>query len=156
MIVLPANAGNFTCSSQVKRAYTQFTCVTCSLPVKPGKYTCLYMASTSRRIHAIALNKARKLQVTSPAGCRLTYLQFAGEFTRGVIPDCLQLQLILWGIAGIFACDCACILPAILVFLPANCMYFCLQKQSFLHACRGPICMSSACELTCKIPVVYR
>ena len=41
--------------------------VTCSLPVKTGNYTCFYAASTSRRIHAIALDKARKLQVTSPA-----------------------------------------------------------------------------------------
>ena len=27
---LPANAGNFICSSQVKKPHTQFTCVTCS------------------------------------------------------------------------------------------------------------------------------
>ena len=49
---LPANAGNFTCSSQVKRSHTQFTCVTCRLPVKTGKFTCFEAASTSRRIHA--------------------------------------------------------------------------------------------------------
>ena len=48
---LPANAGNFTCSSQVRSSHTQFTCVTCSLPVKTGKFTCLEAASTSRRIH---------------------------------------------------------------------------------------------------------
>ena len=64
---LPANAGNSSCSSEVKRSLAQSTCVTCSLPVKTGNYTCIYGASTSRRIHAIALNKARKLQVTSPA-----------------------------------------------------------------------------------------
>ena len=52
---LPANAGNFTCSSQVKRSPTQFTCVTCSLPVKPSKFTCVEAASTSRRIHAKCL-----------------------------------------------------------------------------------------------------
>ena len=125
---LPANADNFICSSQVKRPHTQFTCVTCSLTVKTGNYTCFYVASISRRIHAIALNKARKLQVTS-AGCKLTYLQFAGEFTRGVIADCPQLQVILCGIE-VF-------LPAILVFLPASCMYFCLQKQAILHVSRG-------------------
>ena len=99
--------GNFTCSSQVKRSLAQFTCVTCSLPVITGKFTCFEAARTSRRIHAIGVNKARKLQVTSPAWCRLTYLQFAGEFTRGVMADCLQLQVILRGIAGFFACDCA-------------------------------------------------
>ena len=99
---LPANPGNFTCSSQVKRPHMQFTCVTCSLPVKTGNYTCFYAASTSLKIHAIALDKARKLQVTSPAWCRLTYLQFGGEFARGVIADCLQLQVLLCGIAGFF------------------------------------------------------
>ena len=149
----------------------QFTCVTCCLPVKTGNYTCFYSASTSRRIHAIALDKAHKLQVTSPAWCRLTYLQFAGDFTRGVIADCLQLQVILRGIAGFFACDCAgifpaiavifaCVwrvfLPAIPVFLPLSCMYFCLQKQAILHASRGQICMSSTCKTTYKMPVVFR
>ena len=104
---LPAHAGNFTCCSEVKKPHTQFTCVTCSLPVKTGNYTYFYVASTSRRIHAIALNKARKFQMTSPAWCRLFYLQFAGEFTHGVIAECLQLQIILRGIAGFFACDCA-------------------------------------------------
>ena len=122
---LTANAGNFTCSSQVKRPHMQFTCVTCSLPVKTGDYTCFYAASTSRRLHAIAVNKARKLQVTSPAGCRLTYLQFAGEFTRGVIADCLQLQVILCGIAGFFACDCADIFCCV-------CSYFCLRLAGIL------------------------
>ena len=119
-IALLANSGNFTCSSQVKRPHTPFTCVTWSLPVKTGKYTCLYVASSARRIHAIVVKNARKLQVTSPAGCRLTYLQFAREFTRGVIPDCLHLQLILCGIAGIFACDCAGIFSSV-------CSYFCLR-----------------------------
>ena len=119
---LPANAGNFTCSSQVKGPHTQFTCVTCSLPVKTGNYTCFYAASTSRRIHAIALNKARKLQVTSPAWCRLTYLQFAGEFTRGVIADCLQLQVTLRGLQ---------------VFCLLLCGYFFLRLQLFLPAFGG-------------------
>ena len=149
----------------------QFTCSTCSLPVKTGQYTCFHAASTSRRIHAIALDKARKLQVTSPAWCRLTYLQFAGEFTRGVIADCLQLQVTLRGIAYflpaivrvffpafavIFACVWRVFLAAILVFLSVSCMYFCLQKQAILHASRGQICMSSACKTTCKMPVVFK
>ena len=34
-------------------------------------------------------------------------MKFAGEFNRGVIADCLQLQVILCGIAGFFACDYA-------------------------------------------------
>ena len=52
---LPANAGNFTCSSQVKRSHTQFTCVTCSLLVKTDKFTNVNAASTSRRIHVTFL-----------------------------------------------------------------------------------------------------
>ena len=129
------------------------------------------MAITSRRTHAIARSKASKLWVTSPAGRRLTYLQFAGEITRGVIADCLQLQVILCEIAGSFACDCsgifACVhsyfecvrrvfLAAILVLLRANCMYFCLQKQANLHASRGQICMSSTCKIVCQIPAMVK
>ena len=90
-----------------KKAHTQFNCVTWCLPVKTGRFTCFYVASSSRRVHAIAFNEARKLQVTSPAGCKLTYLPLGVEFTRGVIADCLQLQVILCKIAGSFACDCA-------------------------------------------------
>ena len=52
---LPANAGNFTCSSHVKRPHTQFICVTCSLPVKTGKFTCVETASTSCKKHANCL-----------------------------------------------------------------------------------------------------
>ena len=155
----------------MKKPHTQFTCVPCSLPVKTGNYTCFYTPSISLRIHAIARNKARKLRVTSHAGCRLTYLQFAREFTRGVIADCPQLQVILCAVPGflaaivrvflpafavVFACVWWAFSPAILLFLPAGCMYFCLQKQAFLHASRGQICTNSACEITCKIPVVFR
>ena len=119
----------------------QFTCVTCSLPVKTGNYTCFYAASTSRRIHAIALDKARKLQITSPARCRLTYLQFAGEFTRGVIADCLQLQVILRGIAGFFACDCASIFSCV-------CSYFCLRLAG-IFTCDSSV---FACKLHVFLP----
>ena len=58
----------------VYQHYMQFT-------RKNGKFTCFYAAGTSRGIHAMARNKASKLRVSSPAGCRLTYLEFAGEFT---------------------------------------------------------------------------
>ena len=135
------NAGNFTCSSQVKRPHMQFTCVTCSLPVKTGKYTCFYAASTSRRIHAIAVNKACKFQVTSPAWCRFTYLQLAGDFTHGVIADCRQLQVILCGIAGF--------LPAIvLVFFPAFAVLFCLRLAS-IFTCDFSV---FACKLHVVLP----
>ena len=81
--------------------------------------------------------------------------------------DCLQLQVILRGIAGFlpaivqvffpafavfFACVWRVFLPAIPVFLPVSCMYFCLQKQAILHASRGQICMSSAIPHV-KLPV---
>ena len=120
-------------------SYLQFTCKIC-------KCTCLYAASTSCRKPAIARHKARKLQVTSPAGCSLTYLHFAGEFTRGVIADCLQLQVILSAVVGIVACDYAGEFACV-------CSYFCLKKQTFLHASRGQICMSFACKVTSKNPL---
>ena len=37
-----------------------------SLPVNTSRFTCFEAASTSRRIHGIAHDKARKLQITSP------------------------------------------------------------------------------------------
>ena len=127
MVALPAKARNFTFGeTHVKRPHTQFTCVTCSLRVKTGKLTCSYAASTSRGIHAIARYRTRKSRVTSPAACRLTYLQFAGEFTRSVIADCLQLQVFLGAIAGILPVIVRVLLSTILMFLPATCMYFCL------------------------------
>ena len=88
-----------------------------------------------------------------------------------MIAVCLQLQVILRGVAGflvaiervffpafavIFACVWRVLLPAILVFLPASCMKVALQKQAILHASRGQLCMSSACKITCKMPVVFR
>ena len=72
---LPANAGNFTCSSQVKRSLAQFTCVTCSLPVNTGKFTCFEAASTSRRTHATCL----RAHVNLPE----YYRYFTGSFTCG-------------------------------------------------------------------------
>ena len=156
---ITCDAGNFTCSSQVKRSLAQFTCVTCSLPIITGKFTCFEAASTSRRIHAIAVNKARKLHVNSLAWCRLTYLQFAGEFTRVVMADCLQLQVILRGIAGFFACDCAGIVSCV-------CSYFCLRLagiftcDSSVFACRSrQFCMLVAGKFAwvphVKLPVKY-
>ena len=89
---LPANAGNFTCSSQVKRSLAQVTCVTCSLPVNTGKVTCFEVASTSRRTHANCL----------PAHVNLPeyHRHFTGSFTCGThanlpatsMQNCLLLQ----------------------------------------------------------------
>ena len=89
---LPANAGNFTCSSQVKRSLAQFTSVTCSLPVITGKFTCFEAASTSRRTHAHCL----RAHVNLPDYHRY----FTGSFTCGThanlpatsMQNCLLLQ----------------------------------------------------------------
>ena len=89
---LPANAGNFTCSSQVKRSLAQFTCVTCSLPVNTGKFACFEAASTSRRTHANCLRAI----VNLPEYHR----HFTGSFTCGThaklpatsMQNCLLLQ----------------------------------------------------------------
>ena len=89
---LPANAGNFTCTSQVKRSLAQFTCVTCSLPVITGKFTCFEAASTSRRTHAHCL----RAHVNLPEYHRY----FTGSFTCGTqanlpatsMQNCLLLQ----------------------------------------------------------------
>ena len=89
---LPANAGNFTCSSQVKGSLAQFTCVACSLPVNTGKFTCFEAASTSRRTHANCLRAHVNL---------LEYHRhFTGSFTCGThanlpatsMQNCLLLQ----------------------------------------------------------------
>ena len=86
MVVLLLKAGIFTRgATHVKRPPTQFTVVTCSLHAKTGKFTCLYVASISYRIHATAPVEVRNLRVTSHAGRKLTYLHFACEFTRDVI-----------------------------------------------------------------------
>ena len=89
---LPANAGNFTCSSQVKRSLAQFTCVTCSLPVITGKFTCFEATSTSRRTQAHWL----RAHVNLPEYHRY----FTGSFTCGThanlpatsMQNCLLLQ----------------------------------------------------------------
>ena len=82
---LPANAGNFTCSSQVKRPHTQFTCVTCTLSVKTGKLTCVEVASTSRRIHANCL----QAHVNLPEYHR----HFTGSFTCGTHANLLTTSM---------------------------------------------------------------
>ena len=45
---LPANAGNVICGARVKRPHTHFTCITSSLPVKTGNFTCVSAAFKSK------------------------------------------------------------------------------------------------------------
>ena len=135
MVALPAKAGISTREkTHVKRPHTQFTCVTCSLPVKTSTLTCFYAASTSRRVHAIAGNRARKLRVVPSAGCRLTYLQFLGEFTQTVIVDCQQLQGILCATASILACDCACFFACVSSYFWLRLVGIFTYKSSVFHA----------------------
>ena len=63
-------------------------------------------------------------------------MQFAGEFTRGVIADYMQLRVFLGAIAVIFACN----FPGIFACV---CNYFCLRLAGIF------ICHSSvfACKL---------
>ena len=89
---ITCDAGNFTCSSQVKRSLTQFTCVTCSLPVITGIFTCFEAASTSRRTHAHCLRAHANLPEY--------HRYFTGSFTCGThanlpatsMQNCLLLQ----------------------------------------------------------------
>ena len=148
----------------------QFTCVTCSLPVKTGNYTCFYASSTSRRIHAIALDKSSQvarnftcmMQANLPAICRWIYPRCDSRLPAIAGNSAWSCRFFSCDFAGffpafavIFACVWRVFFPAIPVFLPVSCMYFCLQKQAILHASRGQICMSSACKTTCKMLVVF-
>ena len=111
---LSANAGNFTCSSQAKRSLAQFTCVTCSLPVITGKFTCFEAASTSRRTHAHCLRAHVNLpeyhryftgsftcgtHANLPATSRQKYMQLTGKNTRIAGKNTRQTQAKITAIA---------------------------------------------------------
>ena len=126
----------------------------------PGNFTCLMQANLPaicRWIYPRCDGRLPAIAGNSAWNCRFLCLRLCGCFF-------MRLQLFLPAIvrvffhafAVIFACVWREFLPAIPVFLPVTCMYFCLQKQAILHASRGQICMSSACKTTCKIPVVFR
>ena len=94
------------------------------------------MANTSRRKHATTRNQERKLRLTLPGGCSLTYLQLAGDYTRGMIA-------VLPAISGTFNYNGAYLClklrvfsPAIAGILLANFMHFYLRKQAILNAIR--------------------
>ena len=85
-------------------------------------------------IHTTARNKARKLRVTSPAGCKLIYLQFVGELN----PRC---ESRLPEPAGIFACDCE--------YSWVHLQVFCLSLRVILLEIAG-FCLRIACIFACK------
>ena len=129
---------------QLKKRHTLFTCVTCRLRVETSSFTSFNAASTSRRIHAVALVKARKVRVTSPVQCKLTYLQFVGELTGGAIAGCLQLHLLLCAAAttfasdgaGIFANDSSVFVCNFHVLVPAKAGSFACQWRAIMHDLR--------------------
>ena len=97
---LPANAENFTRVLHVKRSHTQFSCVNCSLPVKTGKFTCVYAASNSRRLHANCLQPhanlpEHNLYYTGNFICE-THTKLPATSTR----KCLRLQAKILAICG--------------------------------------------------------
>ena len=100
------------------------------------------------------------MQVNLPAICRRIYPRCDSRLPAiagNSAWNCkFFVRVFFPAFAVIFVCVWQVFLPAILVFLPVSCMYFCLQKQAILHASRGQICMSSACKTTCKMPVVFR
>ena len=109
-----SNAGNFTCNLQVNRLNKQFTCVTCSLHVKTGKFTHVYVASTSLRRHAKCLQPQLNLpehngyftdkftcetqQTCSRLACKIAcvcrqkYMQFPAQNTRIADENTRQTQ----------------------------------------------------------------
>ena len=111
--------------SKSERFYTQ------SDACKKDSHAFTCGACTSCRIQSTTRNEASKLRVTSPAGCRLTYLQFAGEFTRGVIADCLQLWVYFLAISGILACSCKYFWGQLRGFLPAIVGIFACVREFF-------------------------
>ena len=99
---LPANAGNFTCSSQVKRSLAQFTCVTCSLPVITGKFTCFEAASTAHclRGHVNLPEYHRYFTGSFTCGTHANFPRLACKIACFCRQKCMQLTGKNTGIAG--------------------------------------------------------
>ena len=139
-VALPAKIGIFKrWDIHVTKLCRQFTCVTCSLPVKTRKLAYFYLASTYAKNKQPYVKKHAicNLWVTSPSRTNLTYLHFAGDTNRGVIA-------VLPAVVGIFACNCCFSCQQLLEFSPAmadtlacNCDCFCLQLRVFLPAISG-------------------
>ena len=122
-IVSPAKV-----ATHVKRPHKQITRVTCIRPVKRSKFTCFFAASTSHSVHATAHIEARKVRVTSPAGCGQTYLHFEVEFNSGVVANCLPTLVFLAAFGGSFACNCGYYWVFI---LPIACFLACKVRQFY-------------------------
>ena len=135
-------------SSQVKRCLAQFTCVTCSLPVITGKFTCFEAASTSRRTHAHCL----RAHVNLPEYHRY----FTGSFTCGThanLPATSMQNCLL--LAGKNTCNLQAKTLESQVKIPANrrqkkpAIPRRIQNYQQLQA----ICHHTAGKFTCKLQV---
>ena len=157
---IASNAGNFTCSSQVKRSLAQFTCVTCSLPVITGKFTCFEAASTSRRTHAHCLRAhvnlpnttgilqvvlhATLMQICSRLACKIAcfcrqkYMQLTGKNTGIAGKNTRQTQAKITANAGKNARTMAG-------------KKTCNSTQNYLQL--QAICHHTAGKFTCKLQV---
>ena len=82
---LTENAGKFTRGLHVKRPHRQFTCITCSLLVETGKFTC---------------GTASRQKTTENAGKNTRII--AGKNTRNCRQKYLQLHAICYDTAGKF------------------------------------------------------
>ena len=123
---LPANAGNITCGPHVERLQTQFTCVTCSLPVEKPKFTRNYAKNTSGGTHTNCLQPPVNLleyngflqvilhaelrQFCPRLACKVElFLQaklhaFPSKNTCNLRPKYPQLRVICYHTAGKFTC----------------------------------------------------
>ena len=103
---LSANVGNFTCGWQVEKPHTQFISVTCSLPIKTVKFSSVYAASTSFRIHDNYLHSLVNLPEYSGF--------LTGNFTCGInanlpaigMHNCRLLQVKIHATSSKKACNC--------------------------------------------------
>ena len=163
---MPANAGNFTCSSQVKRSLAQFTCVTCSLPVNTGKFTCFEAASTSRRTHANCLNTTGILQVVLHAElmqicprlackiawfCRQKYMQLTGKNTRIAGKNTRQTQTKITANAGKKPAQTQPKKPAIPRRITCNCRQSAITPRVNSPANCRQVNLHHAGEVTCNL-----
>ena len=85
--------------------------------------------------------KYTRLQIIKPAIEDNFTFRMQSNLAASMDMFTLQLKVFLSGIASV---------------LPANCMYFCLQKHVILQSSRGQNRMSSTCKITSGLPVILR
>ena len=146
---LPSNAGNFTCSSQVKNPTRSLPALHCS-PLKTSKFTCVDVASTSRRKHAICL----------PAHVNLPEYHgyFTGDFTcktHATLPatsmrNCLLLQAQTLESQVKIPAQSQAIIPAILQKNTCNCRQSTITPRLKSPSNCKKVSLHPAGEVTCN------